>query len=104
MLLVVVYLYVASAAQWAMNVWVTLTKIHGFLMVPNVPFRNRPELAEAAILKVVGVQEAIFDFNVCAGSQSSVIIKQVIRWPSETVLSFGALGPFISTEFSAGFW
>ncbi|KAJ7026362.1 hypothetical protein C8F04DRAFT_109626 [Mycena alexandri] len=32
MLVVVVYLYVASAAQWAMNVWVTLTDIHGFLM------------------------------------------------------------------------
>ncbi|KAJ7214157.1 hypothetical protein C8J57DRAFT_1397523 [Mycena rebaudengoi] len=72
MLLVVVYLYVASAAQWAMNVWVTLTKIHGFLMVPDVPFRDRPELAEAAILKVVGVQEAIFDFNMAVGD--SVVV------------------------------
>jgi len=72
MLLVVVYLYVASAAQWAMNVWVTLTKIHGFLMVRDVPFPDRPELAKAAILKVVGVQEAIFDFNMAVGD--SVVV------------------------------
>ncbi|KAJ7826308.1 hypothetical protein B0H14DRAFT_2817582 [Mycena olivaceomarginata] len=72
MLLVVVYLYVASAAQWAINVWVTLTKIHGLLMVPDVPFPDRPELAEAAILKVVGVQEAIFDFNMAVGD--SVVV------------------------------
>ncbi|KAF8172527.1 hypothetical protein K438DRAFT_1851343 [Mycena galopus ATCC 62051] len=72
MLLVVVYLYVASAAQWAMNVWVTLTKIHGFLMVPDVPFRDRPELAAAKIFKVVGVQEAIFDFNMAVGD--SVVV------------------------------
>ncbi|KAJ7736024.1 hypothetical protein DFH07DRAFT_1064942 [Mycena maculata] len=71
MLLVVVYLYVASAAQWAMNAWVTLTKIHGFLMV-DIPFPDRAELAEAAILKVVGVQEAIFDFNMAVGD--SVVV------------------------------
>ncbi|KAJ6452750.1 hypothetical protein C8R45DRAFT_1193426 [Mycena sanguinolenta] len=72
MLLVVVYLYVASAAQWAMNAWVTFTKIHGFLMVPNVPFPERPELAAAAIFPVVGVQEAIFDFNMAVGD--SVVV------------------------------
>ncbi|KAJ7481344.1 hypothetical protein B0H11DRAFT_2280248 [Mycena galericulata] len=71
MLVVVVYLYVASAAQWAMNLWVTLTKIHGFLMV-DVPFPNRAKLAEVAILKVVGVQEAIFDFNMSVGD--SVVV------------------------------
>ncbi|KAJ6536036.1 hypothetical protein B0H19DRAFT_1079570 [Mycena capillaripes] len=72
MLLVVVYLYVASATQWAMNAWVTFTKIHGFLMVADVPFQARPRLAEAAILKVVGIQEAIFDFNMTVGD--SVVV------------------------------
>ncbi|KAJ7482063.1 hypothetical protein B0H11DRAFT_2022964 [Mycena galericulata] len=71
MLVVVVYLYVASAAQWTMNLWVTLTKIHGFLMV-DVPFPDRAKLAEVAILKVVGVQEAIFDFNMSVGD--SVVV------------------------------
>ncbi|KAJ7464278.1 hypothetical protein B0H11DRAFT_2309455 [Mycena galericulata] len=73
MLLVVVYLYVASAAKWAMNIWNTLTGIHGLLMVPDVPVPDRLGLVQAAILKVGGVQEAIFDFNM-------VIVDSVVVW------------------------
>jgi len=108
MLLVVVYLYVASAVQWAMNAWVTFAKIQGLLMVPaDIPFQDRPGLAEGTILKVVGVQEALFDFNVCAGlSHQCLLNRQAIRWPSETLLSFGALGPSIRAVFDAlpGIW
>ena len=43
-------------------------------MVSDAPFQDRAELTERAILKVVGLQEVIFDFNVGAGSQSSVIL------------------------------
>ncbi|KAF7374035.1 hypothetical protein MSAN_00284200 [Mycena sanguinolenta] len=72
MLLVVVYLYLASAAQWAMNAWVTFAKIHGFLMVTSVPFPEGAKLAAVEIFKVIGVQEAIFDFNMAVGD--SVVV------------------------------
>ncbi|KAJ7471598.1 hypothetical protein B0H11DRAFT_2282996 [Mycena galericulata] len=71
MLLVVVYLYVASAAIWAMNIWILLTNIHGLLRVPDVPFPDRIELAEAAF-QVEGILEAIFVFNMVVGD--SVVI------------------------------
>ncbi|KAJ7211398.1 hypothetical protein GGX14DRAFT_332205, partial [Mycena pura] len=38
-----------------------------FLMVSDAPFQDRAKLTEEAILKVVGVQEAIFDFNMVVG-------------------------------------
>ncbi|KAJ7478702.1 hypothetical protein B0H11DRAFT_2194269, partial [Mycena galericulata] len=72
MLLVVVYLYVASAAIWAMSVWAILTKIVGLLMVPDVPFSDRGKLVNAAVLKVSGIQEAIFNFNMVVGD--SVVV------------------------------
>ncbi|KAF7358081.1 hypothetical protein MVEN_00855900 [Mycena venus] len=72
MLLVVVYLYVASAAQWAMNVWVTFEKIQGLLMASDVPFQDRAKVASVKVFKVVGIQEAIYDFNMVVGD--SVVV------------------------------
>ncbi|KAJ6460325.1 hypothetical protein C8R45DRAFT_941880 [Mycena sanguinolenta] len=81
MLCMVVYLYLASVAQWAITVWLTLKLIHGLLMSPDdVPVLDRPALAAAKLAVADGtVLEALFVLNMIIGE-------------------FGGLGPFIRAD------
>ncbi|KAF7346630.1 hypothetical protein MSAN_01800500 [Mycena sanguinolenta] len=72
MLCVVVYLYAASVAQWAMNAWIALQGIHSLLMVPDVPIFERPDLADANLDKVAIPVEVLWVFNMIIGD--SVVI------------------------------
>ncbi|KAF8191016.1 hypothetical protein K438DRAFT_1970763 [Mycena galopus ATCC 62051] len=72
MLLVVVYLYLSSVTQWALDVSAAFTNIHGFLMVPNVLIPDRGFLADKLIMKFEPAQEALWMLNMVVGD--SVVI------------------------------
>ncbi|KAJ6460215.1 hypothetical protein C8R45DRAFT_1029716 [Mycena sanguinolenta] len=72
MLCVVVYLYVSSVVQWAMNVWAVVQVIHSLLMAAGAPIADRPDLANANLEKIVIPAEALFVANMIIGD--SVVI------------------------------
>jgi len=66
MLFVVVYLYVSSVLQWALDFARAFQNLHSLLMVPDVPIRDRGELADENT-KFEALLEALFVFNMMVG-------------------------------------
>jgi hypothetical protein len=72
MLVVVVYLYAASVAQWAMEVVIAFTNIHSLLMVHDLSIPDRAQLAGENMLTFSICQQVLFMFNVRDNSQPHV--------------------------------
>jgi hypothetical protein len=72
MLVVVVYLYAASVAQWAMEVVIAFTNIHSLLMVHDLSIPDRARLAGENMLTFSICQQVLFMFNVRDNSQPHV--------------------------------
>jgi hypothetical protein len=64
MLIVVVYLYVASLVQFALDFYSAFNHIHSLLMVPDTPIPDRADLAEANVAEVWTYLQALLVFNV----------------------------------------
>jgi hypothetical protein len=64
MLIVVVYLYVASITQFALDFYIAFNNIHSSLMVPDTPIPDRADLADANVATIRIPLEALFTFNV----------------------------------------
>ncbi|KAJ6460322.1 hypothetical protein C8R45DRAFT_1180534, partial [Mycena sanguinolenta] len=67
MLVVVVYMYTSSVAQWAMNVWTALKGINSLLMTTGVPIPDRPDLADKNLQKIIPPEETLFVLNMICG-------------------------------------
>ncbi|KAF7364287.1 hypothetical protein MSAN_01088600 [Mycena sanguinolenta] len=64
MLFVVIYLYAASVAQWALDMRNAFVRIHSLLMVPDVAIADR---AYQPTAKYSALQVALFMFNMVIG-------------------------------------
>ncbi|KAJ7886131.1 hypothetical protein B0H14DRAFT_2697747 [Mycena olivaceomarginata] len=67
MLIVVVYLYVASITQFALDIYIAFNHIHSLLMVPDTPIPDRADLAEANVETIWIPLEALLTFNMFIG-------------------------------------
>ncbi|KAJ7709067.1 hypothetical protein B0H14DRAFT_3023690, partial [Mycena olivaceomarginata] len=67
MLIVVVYLYVASITQFALDFYIAFNNIHSSLMVPDTPIPDRADLADANVATIRIPLEALFTFNMIVG-------------------------------------
>jgi hypothetical protein len=76
MLIVVVYLYAASVAQFALDIYTTFNHIHSLLMVPDTPIRDRGDLSEVNVTTVWVPLEALLVFNV--GKETIVCVYGVL--------------------------
>jgi hypothetical protein len=65
MLTVVVYLYAACVAQWAMQFALCFQGIHFLLMVPDTPLPERADSAGRNIIIFTFCQQVLYEFNVC---------------------------------------
>ncbi|KAJ7203677.1 hypothetical protein B0H12DRAFT_1243734 [Mycena haematopus] len=100
MLFVVVYLYLSSVAQWALNVWTALKGIHSLLMVPDVAIPDRPDLADANLVKIVPPEESLFVFNMIIGD--SVVIWRTWAVHQRRTLSIVMPGILLLMSFVFG--
>ncbi|KAJ7835452.1 hypothetical protein B0H14DRAFT_3871062 [Mycena olivaceomarginata] len=73
MLIVVVYLYVASLVQFALDFYSAFNHIHSLLMVPDTPIPDRADLAEANVAEVWTYLQALLVFNM-------MISDAVVMW------------------------
>ncbi|KAJ7367596.1 hypothetical protein DFH08DRAFT_1070471 [Mycena albidolilacea] len=67
MLIVVVYLYLASITQFALDFYIGFNHIHSLLMVPDTPIPDRADLAEANVETIWIPLEALLTFNMIVG-------------------------------------
>ncbi|KAF8191015.1 hypothetical protein K438DRAFT_2018445 [Mycena galopus ATCC 62051] len=72
MLVVVVFLYMASVIQWALDFASAWYDIHYFYMVPDVPIPERGDLGDSTFGNLNAAAEALFVFNMIIGD--SVVI------------------------------
>ncbi|KAJ6460221.1 hypothetical protein C8R45DRAFT_1221105 [Mycena sanguinolenta] len=99
MLCVVVYLYVSSVAQWALNVWTVLQSIHSLLMVPGVPIADRPELTNTRLEKTDIPMEALWVFNMIIGDSVVIWRTWVVHMHRVLAISMPAILLFMSLTF-----